>query len=80
MKRRTRADYAALAAARPQLVPEIRQVCPEHGLVFRSDGTCGMGCRAPAPVDEDGDECPPVLCPRCGGTGVDPLRLVKAST
>ncbi len=37
----------------------------------------GDGEVASGQVDEDGDGCPPVLCPRCGGTGVDPLRVVK---
>lgn len=32
--------------------------------------TCrGDGDVASGEVDEDGDERPPVLCPRCGGTG-----------
>jgi hypothetical protein len=30
---------------------------------------CGYGEVASGRVDEDGDECPPVLCTRCGGTG-----------
>jgi hypothetical protein len=38
----------------------LEQPCPR----CRGDGDVASG-----EVDEDGDECPPVLCPRCGGTG-----------
>ena len=51
------------------------------GSAYRGAVLCrecgGDGEVASRKVDEDGDECPPVVCGRCGGTGVDPLRAVK---
>lgn len=35
---------------------------------------CGGGGEV---ASGDGDECPPAGCSRCGGTGVDPLHLVR---
>ena len=40
----------------------------------------GDGDAPSGEVDEDGDECPPILCPACGGTGKAPLSLAEASS
>ena len=44
----------------PNVVKLVEQPCPR---------CLGYGEVASECVDEDGDELPPRLCPRCGGTG-----------
>ena len=47
--------------------------------VPRDCAQCGGDGDVPSgEVDEDGDERPPVMCPRCGGSGTDPLQIIKA--
>lgn len=50
---------------------------PAHAPECRPCAQCRGDGDVPSGITDDGDEMPPKGCPRCGGSGRDPLRTAK---
>ena len=57
-------------------LPDATRRCGQCKGYGQTQPLVHVGAQTFVQTDDDGNELPPVVCPRCKGSGLDPLRGV----